>query len=146
MNLVKQITLIASAIGCLAIGGCASGQSIKDSKEAAAAVPSGKGRIVVYRTGMLGTAVQPAVSVDGAKKGTCKPNGAFYADVAPGNRVVSAATEVKRETLVHVEEGKSSYVRCSIGLGMFVGQPYLEVIAPGTGKLEAEKLVFTGRH
>lgn len=137
---------IASALVCLTLVGCASGAAIKDSKEAAAAIPDGMGRVVVYRTGVLGTAIQPTVSIDGVKKGTCQPKGAFMANVKPGDRVVTAATEVMRETMVTVENGKSSYVRCSIGLGLFVGQPYLEVISPKTGKLESDKLVFTGKY
>lgn len=131
---------------CLALVGCASGTAIKDSKEAATAIPSGMGQVVVYRTGLMGSAVQPSVSIDGVKKGACQPNGAFIATVKPGDRLVSAATEVKRETVVRVESGQPSYVRCSIGMGFFVGQPHLEVVPAKTGKLESDKLVLTGKY
>lgn len=132
---------------CVALlSGCASGKTISESKEAVAPIPDGMDRVVVYRTGMLGAAIQPTISVDGAKKGTCKPNGAFLADVPPGDRVVTATTEVTRETMVHVTSGQASYVRCSIGMGFIVGQPQLEVISPNTGKLESDKLVLTGKY
>ncbi len=129
-----------------AISGCATGKTIQETKETTAPIPEGLGRIVVYRNGFFGAAVQPKVSIDGTAMGACKPNGAFLSDIAPGDHVVSAKTEVMRETLVHVTTGQSSYVRCSIGMGFFVGQPQLEVVSPGTGKLESDKLVLTGKY
>lgn len=138
--------IAASLMVCMTLVGCASGTAIKDTKEASAAIPAGMGRVVVYRTGMMGSAVQPTVAVDGVKKGVCQPNGAFFANVAPGDRVVSAATEVKRETVVRVERGQSAYVRCSIGFGLMVGRPHLEVVPPAKGKSESDKLVLTGKY
>jgi hypothetical protein len=138
---------LISAVACAAfLSGCATGKTITQSEKSLPPVAEGMGRIVVYRTGLLGAAVQPTVSIAGAPKGKCTPNGAFLVDVAPGDHVVSAKTEVMRETLVHVTAGQSSYVRCSIGMGFFIGQPQLEIVSPGTGKLESDKLVFTGKY
>lgn len=137
----------AFVVVCMSvIAGCATGKTIQETKETTAPIPEGMGRIVVYRTGLLGAAIQPGISIDGTKTGSCQPNGAFLADVAPGDHVVSAKTEVMRETLVHVTAGESSYIRCSIGMGFIVGQPQLEVVSPGTGKLESEKLALTGKY
>lgn len=138
--------ITAAVMVCLVLVGCASGTAMKDSKDAATAIPSGMGQIVVYRTGLMGSAVQPSVSIDGVKKGTCQPNGAFITNVKPGDHLVSAATEVKRETVVRVDSGQASYIRCSIGFGLFVGQPHLEVVPAKTGKLESNKLVLTGKY
>lgn len=118
---------------------------MQELEPAAPAIASGKGRIVVYRTGILGAAIQPKISVDGVERGKCQPNGAFTADVAPGQRIVSATTEVKRETVVTVAQGQTAYVRCSIGLGFLVGQPQLEVVPTDVGKQESAPLTMIGR-
>lgn len=127
------------------LSACASGTPMQESREAAAPIPKDMGRIVVYRTGIMGTAIQPGVAVDGAYKGKCVPRGAFSVDVKPGNHVVSAETEVKKEALVNVNSGQASYVRCSIGMGLMVGRPVLEVVPPATGKSESASLAFTGK-
>lgn len=104
------------------------------------------GRIVVYRTGIMGTAIQPTVEIDNVQKGKCQPKGVFTADVPAGNRVVAATTEVRRETVVTVERGKASYVRCGIGFGVLVGQPRLEVVPEETGRTESAALAYTGHY
>jgi hypothetical protein len=109
------------------------------------AIPANKGRIVVYRTGIMGTAIQPTVLIDGVERGKCQPNGAFTVDVAQGQRTVSTSTEVRRQTVVTVEQGQTSYVRCSIGFGVLVGQPRLEAVPEDVGIQESAPLALTGR-
>jgi hypothetical protein len=140
---MKKLYFIAVAA---ILTGCATGQSIHESQEAVAPIASGEGRIVVYRSGVFGAGIQPAVFIDGEKKGLCKPRGAFFADVASGDHVVTAETEVKRETMVHVSADQPSYVRCSVSMGLIVGRPKLEVVPPKTGKMESDKLVLTGKY
>ena len=94
----------------------------------------------------MGTAIQPVVSIDNVEKGKCQPKGVFTADVKPGQRVISATTEVRRETQVTVEAGKTAYVRCGIGFGVLVGQPRLEVVPEATGAAESAALAYTGHH
>ena len=118
---------------------------MSQSKEAATAIPQGMARVVVYRPGIFGTAIQPAVSIDNVEKGKCQPKGAFSADVTAGNHMVSATTEVRRETMVTVQPGQTAYVRCGIGMGLLVGQPRLEVVPEATGKSESAPLPFTGK-
>lgn len=139
MNKLFPLVLIG------ALSACASGASMQESRDAVAAVPEDKGRIVVYRTAITGAAIQPTVSVSGAERGKCQPKGAFSVDVAPGNHIVSATTEARRETMVTVARGQTSYVRCSIGFGLLVGQPRFEVVPEATGRQESASLAYTGR-
>lgn len=131
----------------LVITACASGTAFQESPQANSAIPANMGRIVVYRTqAFSGAAIQPKVSVDGKERGACAPRGAFTVDVAPGNHTVSATTERRRESVVHVAAGQSSYVRCGVGLGIIVGQPVLEAVPATTGKKESASLAFTGKY
>lgn len=118
---------------------------MQELETGASTIPANKGRVVVYRTGIMGTAIQPIISVDGVERGKCQPNGAFTVDVAPGQRLVSASTEIQRETVVTVAEGQTSYVRCSIGFGVLIGQPHLEVVPADVGKQESAPLALIGR-
>lgn len=128
----------------LSLSACASGPSMQESSPQISAIPAEKGRIIVYRTGIMGAAIQPTVTIGGVERGKCQPNGAFSVDVAPGEQIVSAATEVRRQTVVNVERGRHYYVRCSIGFGFLVGQPRLEVVPEATGKQESAPLAFVG--
>lgn len=128
-----------------ALSACASGPSMQELEPGASTIPVNKGRVVVYRTGILGAAIQPIVSVDGVERGRCQPNGAFTVDVAPGQRIVSASTEIQRETVVTVGQGQTAYVRCSIGFGILVGQPRLEVVPDQVGEQESAPLALIGR-
>lgn len=135
-----------AVLAALSVAACASGTPMQESKEAAAPIPKDMGRIVVYRTGIMGTAIQPGIAVDGSYKGKCIPKGAFSVDVKPGNHLISTETESRVETLVTVGKQQTAYVRCSIGMGVVVGRPVLEVVPPATGQSESASLAFTGKY
>lgn len=130
----------------LALSACASGTPLQETAKANAAVPADKGRIIVYRTGLYGAAIQPKVSVDRIERGRCAPRGAFSVDVAPGDHTVAATTETRKESLVHVGAGQTAYLRCGIGFGILIGRPTLEAVPPATGKKESAKLAYTGKY
>lgn len=140
-NVIKFTPLLLIA----ALSACATGPSLQESAAEFAPLSPDRGRIVVYRTGIMGTGVQPTVTVDGAERGKCQPNGAFSVDVAPGERVVSARTEGSRQIAVNVEPGQTSYVRCSIGFGFVIGQVNLEAVPRAVGESESAPLSLIGR-
>lgn len=55
-----------------------------------------------------------------------------------GLNSIWARTEAKAEIPVDIKYGKVYYVRCGIGMGVFVGQPTLELVDSKTGKAEFE--------
>lgn len=143
MKLLKQLIPLTALAGLAA---CASGTSMSETPGAMAALGSSESQIVVYRTGIMGAAIQPLVQVDGADTGRCVPNGAFTANVAPGEHTVAISTEVTRSVVVDVTGGETAYVKCSIGLGFMVGRPQLTVVEPSFGRGESAGLVLTGSH
>jgi len=142
-NIVKISCVLVSAA---MLAGCASGVPVSESKVAKEEVPTGKARVAVYRTNLLGAAIQPVVSVDGKETGRCTPQGVFYVDVKPGQHTLSATTEVEKKSYLSVSEGETAYVKCSIGLGLFVGQPKLDVVSSSIGRTDTQKLKVTGKY
>lgn len=128
------------------LAGCASGVPVSESEVARAEIPRGQARVAVYRTNFLGAAIQPLVRVNGDETGRCTPQGVFYVDVAPGQHTVSATTEVEKVSYLSVSEGETAYVKCSIGFGVFVGQPRLDVVSNSIGQSETQSLKVTGKY
>lgn len=61
-----------------------------------------------------------------------------------GMNSVWAKTEAKDELPIDIERGRQYYIRCSIGMGAFVGRPKLQLIDSKTGKSEFES--FNAKH
>ena len=137
--------LAVVVLGAWALAACATGKSVTEAPEAQVPLAPGKARIAVYRTGILGAAVQPAVSVDGRKTGSCTPNGVFYVDVRPGKHEITASTEVTETLTVNAGANRVTYVECSIGIGFVVGRPKLQERQAGWGEQKVRELVFTGK-
>ncbi len=124
--------------------GCASGASVSDSMNVES-VPAGMSRIVVYRTQVTGTAVQPHVHVDGTETGKCQPEGAFTVDVAPGKHTLSAKTEKLTTIEVTTSAGETVFVECSMTLGVMVGHPKLTPVRGETGREAIKELSLIGQ-
>lgn len=140
-----QSKFVLMSICCvLGVSGCASGAKLSEAKIATA--PPGMSRIAVYRTGIMGAAIQPVVSVDGKQTGKCQPNGVFFVDVKPGMHRVTATTESTAEVQVNTVDNPVSYVECSIGIGWVVGRPKLVGVTSETGEAVIGDLVLTGSY
>lgn len=143
---MKNLHLLAASSALLLIAACASGVPVAESSVAKEAVPEGMSRIAVYRTSILGLAIQPKVNVDGVDTGRCTPNGVFYVEVKPGQHTVSATTEVTKTSYVSVAAGETAYIRCSIGFGLIAGQPKLDVVETSIGQADTQQLKVMGKY
>lgn len=110
--------------------------------QTAMAVPSGDGetKIVIYRTSYAGFAVQPKVFVDGKQAATCTPGRATTVKVAPGTHRLTARTLSEKELTVSVAEGRTTYVRCSLTIGLVVGGAKLAEVAAAEAAPKVAKL------
>ena len=138
--------ILCVAVAAALLFGCASGVTVSESEVARAEVPKGKSRIAVYRTNLLGAAVQPTVRVDGKDTGRCTPQGVFYVEVKPGQHTLSATTEAQKTSYLSVAEGEVAYVKCSIGFGLLIGQPRLDVVSSSVGRTDTRNLKVTGSY
>jgi hypothetical protein len=103
------------------------------------------GRIFIYRTAVMGAAVQPEVKLNGEVIGKAIPQGFFYVDKEPGNYEIMTSTEVKRKLSLTLEKGQTRYVRLNISMGFFVGHVYPELVDAETGTKEINKCRYTGQ-
>jgi hypothetical protein len=123
-------TLAAVAV----LAGCAtSGATYTELQAKLAPPPADEGRIFIYRTIILGAAVQPSVKVNGVVVGSAVPHGFMYVDRPAGDYIISTETEVNRTLSLTLAPGQVRYVRLNIGMGFFVGHVWPELVSDQEG-------------
>jgi hypothetical protein len=130
----NSLLYVLLAIVGVALSGCATGPKFGDINSTLPQLKSDSGRIYIYRTAILGAAIQPDVKLDGQVVGSAKPKGFFYVDCAPGGHQISSSTEVTRTLSLTLDAGQVRYVRLNISMGFLVGHVYPELVEPDQGK------------
>lgn len=138
------VRIFAVTIVALYLAGCASGPKYSEVAETLTPPADELARIYIYRTVVLGAAVQPEVKLNGEVVGKATPKGFFYVDVEPGDYQISTSTEVERHLSLDMEQGETSYVRLNISIGFFVGHVYPELVDSATGEAEIAQCSYTG--
>lgn len=112
-----------AALGIAAgLGGCASsGKTFSEASGGLPALAPGNARVFLYRTTVLGAAVQPSVKMNDAVIGSAVPRGFFFVDRPAGEYQISTSTEVTRSLSLTLAPGQVRYVRLELGMGFFVG-------------------------
>jgi hypothetical protein len=124
------------------LAACASGPGYKEASSAFTPVQVGQGRVFVYRTAMMGAAVQPDVHLNGDVIGSAVPGGFFYVDRSPGDYQMTTTTELKKSLSFHLDAGQTRYVRLNIAMGLLVGHVYPELIDEAQGAREIQTTKF----
>ena len=132
---------LAYAMAALSIvllaGGCAtSGKTFAEAHATFPAIAPGNGRLFIYRTAVIGMAVQPAVMVNDEKIGDAVPRGFYMVDRPAGEYRITTQTEVTRTLSLTLAPGQVRYVRLEIGMGFFVGHVWPELVEDGKGQDE----------
>lgn len=127
------------------LAGCAtSGATYTELQPKLMPPAEGQGRIYIYRTIVLGAAVQPSVKVNGTVVGSAVPQGFVYVDRPAGNYTISTETEVERTLSLTLAPGQVRYVRLNISIGFFVGHVYPELVDDAEGKADIAGCHLTG--
>ena len=130
-------TAVLCASASLFVIGCASGPTYSQLKPTLPPIPKGQGRIFIYRTALMGAAVQPKVKINDDVVGKAKPRAFFYADRPPGRYEVSAMTEWKHKDELTLAPGERRFVRLNMLPGVLVGHISPEVASDeATGESE----------
>lgn len=124
--------------------GCASGAKYADMQTSIPALGTDSGRIFIYRTSVLGAAVQPDVFLNDEKVGKAVPGGFFYLDRKPGEYQARASTEVKRSVSFTVEPGQIRYIRLDISMGFAVGHVSPVLVGEDKAKKEIQGCKYSG--
>src|SRR5208337_492753 len=127
MKIVCRLAFVI-IITLLAAGCATSGPKFTELSSSMANMPADTGRIYIYRTTVLGAAIQPEVKLNGEVIGSAVPMGFFYIDKTPGDYELEATTEVTRKLSLTLEQGQKRYVRLSISMGFFAGHVYPELV------------------
>jgi hypothetical protein len=100
-------------------------------------IPDGKGRIIFWRSGtMMGGAIGCGVNIGTERISAMGAGKYFILDLDPGAYEFNAKSEAKDVLNTEVEAGETSYVKCTIRMGMMVGRPNL---SPSTAEEFGEK-------
>jgi len=140
-HLLKSLCSLALVTVLL---GCATGKTFSELSGGLTPPPPGQGRIFIYRTIVLGFAVQPSVKLNGDVVGTAVPQGFFYVDRPAGVYQISTETEVTRTLSLTLEPEQVRYVRLGIGMGFFVGHVYPELVDDAQGQADVATCHYTG--
>jgi hypothetical protein len=127
--------LFAPVLLALLLSACASGPKYTEVISTLPSMTPAQGRVYFYRPSAFGAAVQPDINLNGQKVGTAKPHGFYFIDRAPGDCVVTAATETEKKLTFTLEPGQERYVRLKIQMGLVVGRIIPELV----DKAEAEE-------
>jgi hypothetical protein len=131
----------------LSLAGCASGGPSGKEVLTSSIAPS-QSRLVLYRTAVVGMAVQPSYNVNGKPVAPTQPNGFVVCDLAPGKYTINVENlslninfggGVDKVDVV-LKPGDTQYVRADINMGLTIGVVTLTHVQPGQGQTETEAL------
>jgi hypothetical protein len=136
INSFIGIVLLITLSGCSAKG--PQFQSIEQPIE-------GESNIYIFRTGILGQAVQPDIhhldkqtNIDSVI-GSVKPDGYILSKVKPGKHLYWAKTEARNEVEIVTKKNEIYCIEHYIGMGFFVGHPQFEIVDMEKCKKELKK-------
>jgi len=143
MKAFKNLSVLL--LFAILIGGCATtGPTYSEMSDSIPPLSSEMGRIYIYRSSVLGAAIQPGVVLDGEVVGKAVPYGFFYVDCPAGNHEIVTSTEVERELSFTIDKGEIRYVRLDISIGFFVGHVYPNLIEAEVAESEISKCHYIG--
>lgn len=117
-----------AAAASLVLVGCAAGTpgTLQTTPIALAEPSAGAGQIVFFRpAAFVGAAVGCTVREDGRMIVRIEPGRYYVAPVGPGTHVFTATTEATDTLSTEVAPNRTSYVKCTVRMGVLVGRPNL---------------------
>lgn len=136
--------LYSALLALSVLTGCASGPAYEQYAEQIKPSQNGDGRLYIYRTTILGAAIQPDVKVNDEVVGSATPQGFFYVDRPAGQYVVSASTEAKRSLTLNIDSGDEKYIRLEMKMGLLAGHVKPVLVERAVGQEEIKKTKFIG--
>ena len=131
-------TAAATLLFATLLAGCATGPSMSELKTPLPALEQGKARVFFYRTGIIGGAYQPEVTLNGEVVGKATPRAIYLKDVPPGSYAVTTSMTSEKVNFV-LAEGQKQYVRISYKFGFNI---YPELVDEPAAEKEVQDLSF----
>lgn len=136
----------AMPLFALVLAGCAAtGPKFAQQEASTPKLRADQGRIYFYRTdSMMGAALRPQITLDGASVGKSQPGGYFYVDAAPGSHEAVTSTEATNKVSFALDKGEVKYVRTKVSMGLLAGHVVPELVGKDEAQKELETLSYTG--
>ncbi len=103
------------------------------------------GLIYIYRESeLIGSLRGVYVDVNGQRRGALNSGTYFVYEAAPGKVVVSVENWLGEDPsrIIHVEAGKSYYVKGGIKMGLWDAVPYINLVAAEEGEGAVQNLIY----
>jgi len=100
-------------------------------------IGSGFALLHVYRPGGAGALIRFDLHLGDSVIGRVSNNWKETIKIdKDGLNTLWVRTETKTELPIHIQLGNEYYIRCSMGMGVFVGRPILEIVDNTIGRME----------
>jgi len=120
---MRKLMIMLAAATALTAAPALAGNSAPVAIPAPAA---GMGQVVVFRPSkFVGSAIRCTVREDGKMVGRAGNGRYFVIPAAPGAHRFTTKTEATDTINVEVEPDETTYLKCSIGMGLVAGRPNL---------------------
>lgn len=94
-------------------------------------------KFYVYRTGGVGALIGFDVHLGDSVICRAKSNSKYELVITKkGMNSIWAKTETKSEIPIDVQFGREYYIKCSLGMGVMIGHPHLQIVGRARGKTE----------
>lgn len=137
----------SAALVALLLSGCAS-SGPTGSEILTGSIQPQRARMVIYRTAIMGLAVQPSYIVDGKPVAPAQPNGFLVCDMLPGKHTVavdntslnvSLGSSTDRQEIA-LAPGETRFVRADMNPGLTMGFVSLTQVTAEQGKSDTASL------
>ena len=141
-----KFSYLAVAGLVMVLTGCAAtGPKFVEMEASVPKLNGDQGRVYFYRgTSMLGSALTPAIKLDGKAVGESKRGGYFFVDAGAGSHEASTSTEATNKVTFVLDKGEIKYIRTSVSMGFMAGHVVPELVSAEEAKKELAELSYTG--
>ena len=138
---IRLLTVVLMLAGCASSG--PTGKELLTGS-----IKPDKARLVVYRSNVMGFAVQPDVNIDSKKIGQATPNGFLVCELPPGKHTVSVGNFALNVNFgggtdkwdLDLAPGTTTFVQADIKPGLTVGVVTLNQVTEQQGVNETASL------
>lgn len=146
MKLMTRVRFGAVSLLLLLVAGCATGPEMKTMADKIPPVPTRDGRIWFFRNGSpVGSAMQPSIMLNGKKVGDSVPGGFFFIDTAPGDYVVTTATETDYSVKFVLDAAQERFIKTVVRVGVLVGRVAPELVDAEPARASIQTKSYTGQ-
>lgn len=142
---MRAISCVAGM--CLVLAGCATSGPLGQDVLAVGPAPK-QSRLVIYRSSIMGFAIQPDYMIDGKAVAASQPEGFVVCNLAPGKHQVSVGNFELNVNFgggsdqagLHLRPGQTAYLKAEPQPGLTMGVVTLSEVSESQGRADTATL------